>query len=231
MKILKKACVFCLLIALTVTTVLLPRAVTERKQKTLLSKKTYWNYSGRSDTEYTSEKLAELFYNSGTNTVIYYSNNYDSQSTQGLKLHENTEALFDEVFKYDSYACGYMKNLLSNSESYYMQKKVLTVFEGRSVILDITEVNTKGTNLGFSFSFEENTNTLISFSFYYEKNTDRNESAPIKALEQAVEDYYAKQLNLSDELYYHQGESGEKYGAFDLGIANRQTDYSIEEEK
>lgn len=70
MKILKKACVFCLLIALTVTTVLLPRAVTERKQKSLLSKKTYWNYGGRGDTEYTSEKVAELFYNSYTNTVI-----------------------------------------------------------------------------------------------------------------------------------------------------------------
>lgn len=231
MKILKKACVFCLLIALTVTTVLLPRAVTERKQKSLLSKKTYWNYGGRGDTEYTSEKVAELFYNSYTNTVIYYSNNYDSKSPQGLKLHESTEALFDEVFKYDSYVCGHMKNLLNNSEPYYVQKKVLTELNGRSVILDITEVDAKGTNLGFSFSFEENTNTLISFSLYYEKNTYRDESASIKALEQAVEDYYAKQLNLSYGLYYHQGENGEEYGAFDLGIANRQTDYSAEEEK
>lgn len=231
MKILKKACVFCLLIALTVTTVLLPRAVTERKQKSLLSKKTYWNYGGRGDTEYTSEKVAELFYNSYTNTVIYYSDNYYYQSPQGQKLYESTETLFDEVYKYDSYVCGYMKNLLNNSEPYYMQKKVLTELNGRSVILDITEVNAKGTNLGFSFSFEENTNALISFSFYYEKNTYRDESAPITSLEQAVENYYAKQLNLSDEMYYHQSESGEEYGVFDLGIANKQTDYSVEEEK
>ena len=232
MKILKKTCVFCLLIALTVATVLLPRAVTERKQKSLLSKNTYWNYGGRGDIEYTSEKLAELFNNSYTNTVIYYSDNYDSQSSQGQKLYESTETLFDEAFKYDSYVCGYMKNLLSNSESYYMQKKVLTELNGRSVILDITEVDAKGTNLEFSFSFEENTNTLISFSFYYEKNAYKDETlAPIKALEQAVEDYYAKQLNLSDAMYYHQSESGEEFGVFDLGIANKQTDYYAEEEK
>lgn len=231
MKILKRACVFCLLIALTVTTVLLPRAVTERKQKSLLSKKTYWNYGGRGDTEYTSERLAELCYSSEVYTVLYRSNECDYRGEEESKTRTSCEAMLDEVFKYESSVSEYIKKSLDDGGSYRIKKTVMTVLDGRSVILDITEVNCKGTNHFFSFCFEENTNTLLNFSFYYEKNTEKAESAPIKALEQAVNDYYAKQLNLSDEMYYHQGESGEEYVAFDLGIANKKTDYSAEEEK
>lgn len=232
MKILKKACVFCLLIALTATTVLLPRAAAERSEKALLSKKTYWNYSGRAGAELDSAKVAELFYNSDTSTVIYHSNNYDSQSAESSKMQESCEALFDKVFKNDSYVCKYMKKLLSDSETNYIQNKLMTSFDGRSVILDIIEVQTNSGSSDILLSFEEKTKTLISFS-YAAKRDDKSYDAsfPLKELEQAVVDYYAEQLKLSKEQYFHQSESGEDYCIFESGIDKRQTDYFAQKEK
>ncbi|MGN0494443.1 MAG: hypothetical protein ACI4F7_12405 [Acutalibacteraceae bacterium] len=232
MKILKKACVFCLLIALTATTVLLPRAAAERSEKALLSKKTYWNYSGRAGVELDSAKVAELFYNSDTSAVFYYSNEYDSQSVQGPKLRESTEALFDEVFRYDSSVCGYMKKTLSDSEPYYFQKKVLTEFNGRSVILDIIEVQTNSGSTDILLSFEEKTKTLISFSYAAKRDTESDDASfSLKCLEQAVADYYANQLKLSAERYFHQSDSGKDYSIFESGINKRQTDYFEQVEK
>lgn len=232
MKMLKKACIFCLLIVLTVTTVLLPRAAAERSEKALLSKKTYWNYSGRAGVELDSAKVAELFYNSDTSTVIYHSNDYDSQSAQGLKLRESTEALFDKVFKNDSYVCEYMKKLLSDRELYYIQNKLMTAFNGRSVILDIIEVQTKSGNSDILLSFEEKTKTLISFSCATKRDTESYDSSfSLKGLEQAIEDYYANQLKLPAERYFYQSDSGKDYSFFESGINKRQTDYFAEEEK
>lgn len=238
MKILKKVCVFCLLIALTATTVLLPRVAAERSEKALLSKKTYWNYGGRAGTELDSIKVAELFYKSDTSTVIYHSNNYGSQSAQGLKLRETTDALFDKVFKNDSYVCEYMKKLLSDSETYYIQDKLMTAFDGRSVILDIIEVQTNSGSSDILLSFEEKTKTLISFSYAAKRDTESYDASlsygssfPLKGLEQAVVDYYAEQLKLSKEQYFHQSDSGEDYSIFESGIDKRQTDYFAQVEK
>lgn len=238
MKILKKACVFCLLIVLTVTTVLLPRLAAERSEKALLSKKIYWNYSGREGAELDSARVAEILYNSDTSTVIYSLDNHNDQSAEDLKLRESTEALFDKVFKNDFNVCEYMKKLLSHSEPYYAQNKLLTAFDGRSVILDITEVQINNENSDIFFSFEEKTKTLISFSYAAKRDTESydlslsyDSSFQLKGLEQAIENYYANQLKLSAERYFHQSESGKEYSIFESGINKRQTDYFAEKEK
>ena len=152
-----------LLILLTFCVVFLPYLINNQNENAILHKKTYWNYTARSNTELSSAQVIKLY----QNYEVYFNfiSSTDNPNTK-RGIAEGAAQLFETVFESDEYLSEYMNKILTDGSLICFQNDVLTVIDNRPVALNLIKVIAETSNGSLEFIYEAKTKTLMAFSCY-----------------------------------------------------------------